>query len=98
MLEKSFSFFEIAMLLCFAVSWPISIFKTLKTRFVLGKSVTFMIIILIGYVFGIIHKLLYAFDVVVFFYALNFILVGTDIGLYLYYAPKNKRERLKSGT
>ncbi len=98
MLEKSFSFFEIAMLLCFAVSWPISIFKTLKTRFVLGKSVTFMIIILIGYVFGIIHKLFYALDIVLFFYALNFILVGTDIGLYFYYAPRNRRDRLQNCT
>lgn len=91
MLEKSFSIFEVAMLMSFAISWPISIIKTLRTKFVLGKSVTFMIIVLIGYLFGIIHKLLYSFDIVIFCYFLNFLLIAFDISLYFYYAPKNRK-------
>ena len=32
------SIFEVMMLVCFGVSWPISIAKSLRTRFVRGKS------------------------------------------------------------
>ncbi|PKP19727.1 MAG: hypothetical protein CVU02_01970 [Bacteroidetes bacterium HGW-Bacteroidetes-19] len=89
--DQSFSIFEVAMLMSFAISWPVSIIKTLRTKFVLGKSVTFMFIILIGYLFGIIHKLLYSNDVVIYCYFLNFFLIAFDISLYFFYAPKNKK-------
>jgi hypothetical protein len=32
------SVFEIAMLVCFGAAWPVSIYKSLKTRAVAGKS------------------------------------------------------------
>lgn len=34
----SFSIWEILFLLCFAVSWPISIVRSLRTKVVIGKS------------------------------------------------------------
>jgi hypothetical protein len=92
MIDKEFSIFEVAMLMSFAVSWPFSIIKTLKTKFVLGKSPVFMIFVLIGYVFGIMHKLFFSYDIVIFCYLFNFLLIGFDIILYYYYAPKNKKE------
>ena len=46
------SLFEVGMLLCFGVSWPISIVKALRTKKVVGKSPLFMIVICIGYLCG----------------------------------------------
>jgi hypothetical protein len=83
------SIFEAVMLICFGISWPISIAKTLRTRMVAGKSRLFMGIVILGYVSGIIHKCLYALDWVVWLYALNLVLVAVDLGLYYRYAPKS---------
>lgn len=49
----------------------------------------FMAIVMLGYVFGIIHKVLYSFDGVTFLYAFNFCLVGID--LFLYFRYKDNR-------
>lgn len=85
-----FSIFEILMLLCFACSWPFSIARALRTKVVAGKSPFFMGIIILGYVFGIIHKMLYHFDWVTWLYAFNLCLVGFDLILYFHYSKKNK--------
>jgi|GEM_PF-227868 len=54
------SFFEAVMLICFGLAWPLNIIKSLRTKSTQGKSVLFLIVILIGYVAGITHKLLYS--------------------------------------
>lgn len=77
------SIFEMLMLLCFGAAWPFSIYKSYKSKSVAGKSPIFLVILMSGYVFGILHKILYAYDVVVYLYALNFIMVSTDFLLYL---------------
>ncbi|MDD4142218.1 MAG: hypothetical protein PHR20_05445 [Bacteroidales bacterium] len=86
------SIFEILMLACFACSWPVSIVKALRTKIVIGKSPIFMILIIIGYVFGIIHKLLNNCDVVIWLWAFNGLLVSFDLILYFCYIGKNKRD------
>ena len=77
------SVFEIVMLVCFGAAWPVSIYKSLKTRQVAGKSLPFLVIIVVGYVAGILHKLLFHFDLVIYLYILNALMVGADIALYL---------------
>jgi hypothetical protein len=77
------SVFEIAMLVCFGAAWPVSIYKSLKTRAVAGKSLFFLIIVLAGYVAGILHKLVFHYDLVIFLYLLNAVMVSLDIVLYL---------------
>jgi hypothetical protein len=74
--------FEIAMLLCFGAAWPFSIYKSYTSRQNAGKSVAFLYVILVGYASGIVHKLLYRFDGVIYLYVLNGLLVLTDIVLY----------------
>ena len=76
------SLFEIIMLICFGAAWPISIYKSYKSRKNSGKSVIFLFIIILGYVAGIIHKVLYSYDLVIYLYFLNCIMVFTDIYLY----------------
>ena len=79
------SIFEIIMLICFGISWPISIFKALRTKTVAGKSPLFMIIVMAGYASGIFHKLFYSYNWVIVLYVLNFVMVGVDLVLYLRY-------------
>ena len=47
---------EIVMLVAFGFSWPISLFKNIKARSTKGVSILFYIMILFGYVAGIISK------------------------------------------
>lgn len=77
------SIFEIAMLVCFGAAWPVSIYKSLKTREVAGKSLPFLVIVLVGYMAGILHKLVFRYDLVIFLYILNAVMVAMDIVLYL---------------
>ncbi|MGI6686301.1 MAG: hypothetical protein ACOX47_12675 [Bacillota bacterium] len=81
------SIFEIIMLLCFGAAWPFSIIKSYKSRVNHGKSVVFLFIIVIGYLSGIVHKLIYSYDGVIFLYILNSLMVSIDIALYY----RNKR-------
>jgi len=81
------SIFEIIMLVCFGLSWPISIAKALRTKKVAGKSPVFMAVICLGYLSGILHKVFYALDWVVGLYALNLVMVAADLVLYYRYLP-----------
>jgi hypothetical protein len=80
------SIFEIGMLVCFGVSWPVSIAKTLRTQTVAGKSPVFLAIVCLGYGFGIAHKMLHSPDWVTLLYALNLMMVAFDLGLYFKFA------------
>jgi len=77
------SLFEALMLLCFGASWPFSIYKSWKTRQVGSKSLVFLVLVLVGYAAGMVHKLLYSQDIVLVLYALNFLMVLVDTLLYL---------------
>jgi len=79
----SLSVFEALMLVCFGASWPFSIYKSWKSRNVGSKSLVFLILVLVGYAAGIVHKLLYSPDLVLSLYILNFVMVAVDIALYV---------------
>ena len=76
--------FEIIMIVLFGFSWPANVIKSYKARTTKGKSLMFLILIFVGYLFGIAAKLLAdSFKwYVLFFYVLNAIMVGTDLILY----------------
>lgn len=74
--------FEIIMLVCFGAAWPFSIYRSWVSRSTSGKSILFLIVVMVGYVAGIFHKLLFHYDMVIFLYGLNFIMVAIDAGLY----------------
>lgn len=77
--------FEATMLICFGFSWPFNIRKTLRQRSSAGKSFMFLTLILIGYIAGVISKLLSVPNFTTFLWALNGVMVGTDLALSLYY-------------
>lgn len=76
------SIFEILMLVCFGAAWPFSIARSYRSRMTGGKSLPFLYIVLIGYLAGIFHKLFFNYDLVIFLYGVNGLMVATDILLY----------------
>lgn len=75
--------FEAAMVICFGISWPASIYKSYKSRTTEGKSLMFLVFIFVGYIFGIVSKIINNnITYVLFFYILNSIMVFTDLTLY----------------
>jgi len=77
------SIFEIIMLLCFGAAWPFAIHKSYTSQSIEGKSLVFLFIVLLGYTAGILHKLFYNYDFVIYLYILNMGMVSVDIVLYL---------------
>lgn len=82
---------EILMIVSFGASWPLNVMKSYKARTTKGKSIAFLLLIFFGYIAGITSKLVnvdYMANFaskwyVLFFYVLNFIMVGADIVMYV---------------
>ena len=82
---------EAVTILCFGLSWPISIRKSYLSKTAKGKSLFFEVFLLIGYAFGIFRKILQLsvlgcsgaiFYLSFFFYILNFVEISIDVALY----------------
>lgn len=78
---------ESMMLIIFGCSWPANIYKSLKSRTTLGKSLMFEILVVIGYCCGITAKILIyrntgELQASFWFYLLDIALVSMDIALY----------------
>ena len=92
---------EILMIVSFGASWPLNVIKSYKTRTTKGKSLAFLLLIFFGYIAGISSKLVnadYMANIaskwyVLFFYVLNFLMIGADICLYV----RNYRLDKKAG-
>lgn len=86
------SIFEMIMLVAFGCAWPPAIYKAWKAKTAKGISLRFLIIVLIGYIAGMIHKILYSMDIVFFVYALNFFMVFTQICIYFRNTSIDKKQ------
>lgn len=74
---------ELVMLLCFGISWPISVYKSIKSKSTKGKSVVFLLAIIIGYLFGIAGKFIsHNITYVLAFYFVNLVVVSLDLVIY----------------
>lgn len=91
------SIFEIIMLVCFGVSWPFAIATTIRVKNPTGKSFVFMVLVLVGYIAGCLHKILHQFDAVFWLYVLNGLLVLVDMVLSLYYLRRLRRHAAAAG-
>ena len=82
--------FETVMIICFGLSWPLSVYKSWKSRTAKGKSILFEIFIWVGYVFGISKNFImfgngsnsWVFFLGWGFYFFNFIMITIDMILY----------------
>ena len=89
--------FEFIMLACFGLSWPISVYKSIKSKSTQGKSVVFIIAIIIGYISGIIGKIVnLQLTYVLIIYCFNLIVVSVDLVLF-FINRKNEKKILEKG-
>jgi hypothetical protein len=87
------SIYELFFFVFIACAWPISITRMLKRKSTRGKSLIFSAVVLLGYAFGILHKVLYSLDWVLAVYLLDFALVAADITVFLYVRSRYERRR-----
>lgn len=82
---------EMLMIVCFGLSWPISIYRSYTSRTAKGKSLFFEVFLWVGYIFGIIKEFMVFFSgssqsllfyIAWFFYCLNLTEITVDIALY----------------
>lgn len=88
----AFSLFELLFFGLVSCAWPVSILRMLRRRSTQGKSLLFSGVALLGYTFGIVHKFLYAPDIVVCIYFLNATWVLTDAIVFLYIRRRYERK------
>ena len=92
---------EVIMIVSFGFSWPLNVIKSYKARTTKGKSLAFLLLIFFGYIAGITSKFVnesYMASIsekwyVLFFYILNFIMVGADLVMYI----RNRRIDKENG-
>lgn len=71
------------MLICFGIAWPFSITRSIKSKSTNGKSLIFLLVLILGYIAGIANKLINSKDVVLYLYILNLTMVSTDALLWI---------------
>lgn len=75
--------FEAGMIICFGISWPLSLYKSIVSRTTKGKSLLFELFIWLGYVCGVCGKFVtHNISYVLVFYIINLIMVSADIICY----------------
>ena len=100
---------EALMILCFGISWPISIRKSWIARTTKGKSLFFEVFIWTGYIFGMARKLIlwnqaqaagmeleFLFYLGWAFYVLNFVEISIDMLLYFRNAKLDRQHELQT--
>jgi hypothetical protein len=100
-----FEIFETAMILCFGASWPFNVVKSYKSRTTKGKSLPFLVLILVGYIFGIVSKFInptYMANIgtgikwlVLASYFFNFTMVAIDFVLYFRNLALDKKRAIE---
>jgi len=77
-------FLEAAMLICFGLSWPISVMKNIKARSAKSMSLRFTLLIITGYIAGIIAKIISGkINYVLAVYIINLLIVSANVFIYL---------------
>lgn len=75
---------EATMLVCFGFSWPLNVIKAYKSRTAKGTSLAFIILIISGYIAGILAKFLNGqINYVLAVYFLNLLIVSANIAVYI---------------
>ena len=87
------SIFEVLMIVCFGFAWPVNVYNSLRTGSTKGKNLLFLSMIVLAYVFGILHKLTFSRDPALWFYLFNAAMVSADVARYF----RNRRREIAAG-
>lgn len=81
--EKMAEILESVMLICFGLSWPINVWKNIKSKTAKNMSLKFILLIIVGYIAGIVAKLSKgAVNYVLVVYILNLAIVSVNVVVY----------------
>lgn len=82
---------EATMLVCFGLSWPMSLIKNIKAGTAKSTSLKFIILIIVGYLAGIAAKLVSGqINYVLAVYILNIAIVSLNLVVYFINKRKDK--------
>ena len=88
---------EAIMIIAFGISWPVNVYKSLKTKSTKGKSLLFLLLIAFGYVSGITGKIISDNITWVFaFYILNLLMVSADIAVFAVNKKRENKEKSRA--
>lgn len=91
---------EALMIVLFGISWPFSLFKSIKSKSIKGKSLLFLVLIDLGYIAGITAKFfsetfVWATDWWIFMvYCINFTFVSAD--LIVYFINRRRENKIET--
>ena len=74
---------ESIMLICFGLSWPVSVVKNIKAHTAKSMSLPFILLIITGYIAGISSKIInhnYSYVLVIYFF--NLFVVSMNVVVY----------------
>lgn len=75
-------FFETCMLICFGLSWPFNIAKSLRSKTAKGKSMGFQVVVIVGYLMGLTGKFISGnVTYVAVVYVLDILMVSFDLAV-----------------
>lgn len=90
---------ETVMLICFGLSWPMSVVKNIKARTAQGMSLPFILMITFGYVAGITAKILsHNINYVLIAYFINIVAVSVNILVYFRNLHLDKQREMENNT
>ena len=93
---------ESIMLVCFGISWPISVVKNFRARTAKNMSLPFNLLIICGYIAGIAAKICGGnFSYVLAIYVLNLMAVSTNLVIYFInrsYDLRGEGEHVRGGS
>jgi archaellum biogenesis protein FlaJ (TadC family) len=74
---------ETVMLVCFGLSWPVNLIKSIKAKTARATSLKFIILIILGYIAGIAAKIVSGqFNYVLAAYFVNLVFVAANLCVY----------------
>ena len=75
--------FEMFMLICFGLSWPMSVIKNIRARTARSMSLPFTLLIIVGYIAGITAKIMSGqVNFVLAVYLINLAIVSLNVIVY----------------
>lgn len=99
-METLAQFLEACMLICFGASWPLSVIKNYKAKTAKNMSIAFILLIITGYICGIIAKFVaHKINYVLIVYFFNLIVVSLNVVIYFInrgYDKKREAEEKKN--
>ncbi len=97
------SVLESIMLICFGISWPVAVVKDIRSKTAKGKSIVFLIAILVGYISGIAGKICayyingVAITYVLALYIINLVVVSADLVITILNMRRDARALVARG-